>query len=48
MLIKSIQKITHDLHDLDINALQVVYSQLSRVLEDVRRPKRTFQVGDWH
>ncbi|CAG8762877.1 16769_t:CDS:1, partial [Cetraspora pellucida] len=47
MLIESIQKIIHDLHDLDINALQVVHSQLSRVLEDVCKPERTFQVGDW-
>ncbi|CAG8755222.1 8677_t:CDS:1, partial [Racocetra fulgida] len=46
-LIESIQKMTQNLHNLDINSLQVVYNQLSHALEVVRRPEKTFQAGNW-
>ncbi|CAG8753902.1 4615_t:CDS:2, partial [Racocetra persica] len=42
-LIHNIHEMTQNLNDLDVNSLQVVRNQLSRVLEDVRRPDRTFQ-----
>ncbi|CAG8517122.1 17885_t:CDS:1 [Cetraspora pellucida] len=45
-LIHNIHEMTQNLNDLDVNSLQVVCNQLSRVLEDVRRPNRTFQEGD--
>ncbi|CAG8538093.1 33507_t:CDS:2, partial [Racocetra persica] len=46
-LIYNIHEMTQNLNDLDVNSLQVVRNQLSRVLEDVHRPDRTFQEGDW-
>ncbi|CAG8759887.1 2938_t:CDS:2, partial [Racocetra persica] len=46
-LIFNIQSLTRALDDLDINRLQVVHDQLSRVISDVRRQERNFQNGDW-
>ncbi|CAG8636593.1 15620_t:CDS:1 [Cetraspora pellucida] len=46
-LISNIQSLTRALDDLDINRLQVVHDQLSRVISDVRRQERNFQNGDW-
>ncbi|CAG8714963.1 15153_t:CDS:1, partial [Cetraspora pellucida] len=28
-------------------SLQIIYNQLSRVIKDVRRPEKTFKIGNW-
>ncbi|CAG8699588.1 18647_t:CDS:2, partial [Racocetra fulgida] len=43
----NIQKMTQDLEDLDLNRLQIVHDQISWILEDVRKPDRSFQPGNW-
>ncbi|CAG8739090.1 40829_t:CDS:2 [Gigaspora margarita] len=44
---RNIQEITRNLDDLDIGRLQIVHSQLSRVLGEVCRIEGDFQVGNW-
>ncbi|CAG8675565.1 11640_t:CDS:1, partial [Racocetra persica] len=44
--IHSIQKIIQNLNNLDVNSLQVIYNQLSKVIENICSPNKTFQAGD--
>lgn len=44
---QKIQEMVININDLDITSLQIVHNQLSRILDEVHRPDRDFQTGDW-